>query len=109
MYSREFSREREKAKSRGDFQKFREKQQLDEDLKGYLDWITHAEDIDVDHVRHREGEVPGRQTTRFLGFMRILKHNPVCYVNNLVLCKLNKKAVFLGRMMIQFQFNLPVH
>ncbi|XP_055510708.1 voltage-dependent L-type calcium channel subunit alpha-1S-like isoform X2 [Leucoraja erinacea] len=55
VLSGEFSREREKAKSRGDFQKFREKQQLDEDLKGYLDWITHAEDIDVDHVRHREG------------------------------------------------------
>lgn len=42
-FSREFSKEREKAKNRGDFQKLREKQQLEEDLKGYLDWITQAE------------------------------------------------------------------
>lgn len=41
----EFSKEREKAKASGDFQKLREKQQLEEDLKGYLDWITQAEDI----------------------------------------------------------------
>ena len=33
---REFSKEREKAKSRGDFQKQREKQQIDDDLRGYL-------------------------------------------------------------------------
>ena len=33
---REFSKEREKAKSRGDFQKQREKQQMDDDLRGYL-------------------------------------------------------------------------
>jgi hypothetical protein len=39
---REFSKEREKARARGLFQKFREKQQLEEDLKGYLDWITQA-------------------------------------------------------------------
>lgn len=38
----EFSKEREKANARGLFQKFREKQQLEEDLKGYLDWITQA-------------------------------------------------------------------
>ncbi|XP_063550631.1 voltage-dependent L-type calcium channel subunit alpha-1C isoform X26 [Gorilla gorilla gorilla] len=45
----EFSKEREKAKARGDFQKLREKQQLEEDLKGYLDWITQAEDIDPEN------------------------------------------------------------
>ena len=39
---REFSKEREKAKARGEFQKLREKNQLEEDLKGYLDWITQA-------------------------------------------------------------------
>ena len=39
---REFSKEREKAKARGDFKKLREKQQFDEDLKGYLEWITQA-------------------------------------------------------------------
>ncbi|XP_056628678.1 voltage-dependent L-type calcium channel subunit alpha-1D [Triplophysa dalaica] len=48
VLSGEFSKEREKAKARGDFQKLREKQQLEEDLKGYLDWITQAEDIDPD-------------------------------------------------------------
>ncbi|KAB0397647.1 hypothetical protein E2I00_011423 [Balaenoptera physalus] len=46
---REFSKEREKAKARGDFQKLREKQQLEEDLRGYLDWITQAEDIDPEN------------------------------------------------------------
>ncbi|KAK1901834.1 Voltage-dependent L-type calcium channel subunit alpha-1D, partial [Dissostichus eleginoides] len=54
VLSGEFSKEREKAKARGDFQKLREKQQLEEDLKGYLDWITQAEDIDPDN--EDEGE-----------------------------------------------------
>lgn len=44
----EFSKERTKAKNRGDFQKLREKQQIEEDLRGYLDWITQAEDIEPD-------------------------------------------------------------
>uniref|UniRef100_T1E1N8 Voltage-dependent L-type calcium channel subunit alpha n=1 Tax=Cupiennius salei TaxID=6928 RepID=T1E1N8_CUPSA len=48
VLSGEFSKEREKAKARGDFHKLREKQQIDEDLRGYLDWITQAEDIDPD-------------------------------------------------------------
>lgn len=47
----EFTKEREKAKSRGTFQKLREKQQLEEDLKGYMDWITHAEVMDSDRAR----------------------------------------------------------
>ncbi|XP_073456845.1 voltage-dependent L-type calcium channel subunit alpha-1F isoform X2 [Aquarana catesbeiana] len=46
VLSGEFSKEREKAKARGDFQKLREKQQMEEDMKGYLDWITQAEDIE---------------------------------------------------------------
>lgn len=45
----EFSKERTKAKNRGDFQKLREKQQIEEDLRGYLDWITQAEDIDPEN------------------------------------------------------------
>ncbi|XP_036762983.2 voltage-dependent L-type calcium channel subunit alpha-1C isoform X14 [Manis pentadactyla] len=49
VLSGEFSKEREKAKARGDFQKLREKQQLEEDLKGYLDWITQAEDIEPEN------------------------------------------------------------
>ncbi|XP_064604467.1 muscle calcium channel subunit alpha-1-like isoform X3 [Liolophura sinensis] len=54
VLSGEFSKEREKAKARGDFQKLREKQQIEEDLRGYLDWITQAEDIDPDN--EEEGE-----------------------------------------------------
>lgn len=38
----EFSKERGKAKARGDFQKLREKTKFEESLKGYLDWITQA-------------------------------------------------------------------
>lgn len=52
----EFTKEREKAKSRGEFQKLRETQQLDEDLKGYMEWITQAEVMDND--QDRLGETP---------------------------------------------------
>ncbi|XP_075394260.1 voltage-dependent L-type calcium channel subunit alpha-1F isoform X2 [Tenrec ecaudatus] len=48
VLSGEFSKEREKAKARGDFQKLREKQQLEEDLRGYLDWIAKAEELDTE-------------------------------------------------------------
>ena len=54
----EFSKEREKAKARGDFQKLREKQQLEEDLRGYLDWITQAEDIDPENEDDDEEGAP---------------------------------------------------
>uniref|UniRef100_A0A8C7D7Q8 Voltage-dependent L-type calcium channel subunit alpha n=1 Tax=Oncorhynchus kisutch TaxID=8019 RepID=A0A8C7D7Q8_ONCKI len=60
VLSGEFSKEREKAKARGDFQKLREKQQLDEDLKGYLDWITQAEDIDPEN-EDEEGYEEGKR------------------------------------------------
>lgn len=53
---REFSKEREKAKARGDFQKLREKQQMEEDLKGYLDWIMQAEDIEPDEEKDETSE-----------------------------------------------------
>ncbi|XP_037702191.1 voltage-dependent L-type calcium channel subunit alpha-1C isoform X2 [Choloepus didactylus] len=69
VLSGEFSKEREKAKARGDFQKLREKQQLEEDLKGYLDWITQAEDIDpenedegLDEEKPRNMSVPTSET-----------------------------------------------
>lgn len=45
---REFSKEREKAQARGDFMKLRKKQQIEEDLRGYLEWITAAEDIELE-------------------------------------------------------------
>uniref|UniRef100_A0A8C5MM29 Voltage-dependent L-type calcium channel subunit alpha n=1 Tax=Leptobrachium leishanense TaxID=445787 RepID=A0A8C5MM29_9ANUR len=66
VLSGEFSKEREKAKARGDFQKMREKQQMEEDLKGYLDWITQAEDIEPDREdgedRHNPS-LPASETT----------------------------------------------
>ncbi|XP_046729276.1 voltage-dependent L-type calcium channel subunit alpha-1C isoform X3 [Silurus meridionalis] len=67
VLSGEFSKEREKAKARGDFQKLREKQQLEEDLKGYLDWITQAEDIDpendegLDDAKPRNLSIPASE------------------------------------------------
>ncbi|XP_038603650.1 voltage-dependent L-type calcium channel subunit alpha-1F [Tachyglossus aculeatus] len=54
VLSGEFSKEREKAKARGDFQKLREKQQMEEDLRGYLDWITQAEDLEPEDDRREE-------------------------------------------------------
>ncbi|XP_033482970.1 calcium channel, voltage-dependent, L type, alpha 1D subunit, a isoform X4 [Epinephelus fuscoguttatus] len=63
VLSGEFSKEREKAKARGDFQKLREKQQLEEDLKGYLDWITQAEDIDPDNEDEADEESKRNRVT----------------------------------------------
>lgn len=63
-FDREFSKEREKAKARGDFQKLREKQQLEEDLKGYLDWITQAEDIDPEN--DEEADEEGKRNSTYL-------------------------------------------
>uniref|UniRef100_A0A665X7W0 Voltage-dependent L-type calcium channel subunit alpha n=1 Tax=Echeneis naucrates TaxID=173247 RepID=A0A665X7W0_ECHNA len=59
VLSGEFTKEREKARSRGEFQKLRERQQLDEDLHGYMEWITHAEVLDAD----REGKGSGDSDT----------------------------------------------
>ena len=42
VLSGEFSKEREKSQSRGDFQKLRARQQMDEDLQGYMDWISRV-------------------------------------------------------------------
>ncbi|CAK1595367.1 unnamed protein product [Parnassius mnemosyne] len=56
VLSGEFSKEREKAKSRGDFQKSRERQQFEEDLKGYLNWITVAEELDLENDQGQKDE-----------------------------------------------------
>ncbi|XP_043493156.1 muscle calcium channel subunit alpha-1 isoform X5 [Polistes fuscatus] len=58
VLSGEFSKEREKAKARGDFHKLREKQQIEDDLRGYLDWITQAEDIEpeADEPKSQDGK-----------------------------------------------------
>ncbi|CAL8260249.1 unnamed protein product, partial [Gadus morhua 'NCC'] len=68
VLSGEFSKEREKAKARGDFQKLREKQQMEEDLCGYLDWITQAEDLDEnldDNHRPSLGELSDKKRGKF--------------------------------------------
>uniref|UniRef100_A0A8B9LMI9 Calcium channel, voltage-dependent, L type, alpha 1S subunit, b n=1 Tax=Astyanax mexicanus TaxID=7994 RepID=A0A8B9LMI9_ASTMX len=68
VLSGEFSKEREKCRSRGEYQKLRERQQMDEDLKGYMEWITHAEVLDAD----QEGQ--GRPDIVIL----LEKHTIVC-------------------------------
>ena len=45
VLSGEFSKEREKAQSRGDFQKLRARQQMEEDLQGYMDWISRVRNL----------------------------------------------------------------
>uniref|UniRef100_A0AAY4E2Y5 Voltage-dependent L-type calcium channel subunit alpha n=1 Tax=Denticeps clupeoides TaxID=299321 RepID=A0AAY4E2Y5_9TELE len=62
VLSGEFSKEREKAKARGDFQKLREKQQMEEDLCGYMDWITQAEDIDEEDEDGNRPSLPASET-----------------------------------------------
>uniref|UniRef100_A0A4W4FWJ6 Voltage-dependent L-type calcium channel subunit alpha n=1 Tax=Electrophorus electricus TaxID=8005 RepID=A0A4W4FWJ6_ELEEL len=47
VLSGEFTKEREKCRSRGEYQKLRERQQMDEDLEGYMEWISQAEVLDV--------------------------------------------------------------
>lgn len=59
VLSGEFSKEREKAKARGDFHKLRERKQIEEDLRGYLDWITQAEDIEPDYNVGAGGGIAG--------------------------------------------------
>ncbi|KAK8396140.1 hypothetical protein O3P69_005321 [Scylla paramamosain] len=54
VLSGEFSKEREKAQARGDFMKLRKKQQIEEDLRGYLEWITAAEDIEMEGEDKKE-------------------------------------------------------
>ena len=45
LLSREFSKEREKAQARGDFQQARRKIQMEEDLNNYMEWLTTAEEM----------------------------------------------------------------
>lgn len=82
--AREFSKEREKAKARGDFQKLREKQQLEEDLKGYLDWITQAEDIDPENEDEGMDEEKPRNSKQlssltFFFFLSLRLPLPLCF------------------------------
>ncbi|XP_055453472.1 voltage-dependent L-type calcium channel subunit alpha-1F isoform X2 [Psammomys obesus] len=77
VLSGEFSKEREKAKARGDFQKLREKQQMEEDLRGYLDWITQAEELDLHDpsVDGNLGPQLSELTNRRRGRLRWFSHS----------------------------------
>merc|ERR1719244_1818391 len=48
VLSGEFSKEGEKAKARGEFQKSKVRMQIEHSLQGYMEWITHAEDLEPD-------------------------------------------------------------
>ena len=52
----EFTKEREKSYRSGEYQALREHQQLDEDVKGYMEWITQAEIMDND--QEGRGDAP---------------------------------------------------
>lgn len=71
----EFSKEREKAKARGDFHKLREKQQIEDDLRGYLDWITQAEDIEPETDEPKQD---GKSTYAEKDFMKNFRDRKVC-------------------------------
>ncbi|NXC56342.1 CAC1S protein, partial [Aleadryas rufinucha] len=95
VLSGEFTKEREKAKSRGTFQKLREKQQLEEDLKGYMDWITHAEVMDSDRARGEGTSSAWSQTLSVGGAGVALpcRHSPRTWVwpALLILCHLSSR------------------
>ena len=51
VLSGEFSKERAKATSRGVYQRNKLRAQMEEDMKGYLDWLAHAEEVDPHSFR----------------------------------------------------------
>ena len=55
VLSGEFSKERAKATSRGVYQRNKMKAQMEEDMKGYLNWLAHAEEIDPTNYRYFTG------------------------------------------------------
>uniref|UniRef100_A0A5F8HC72 Voltage-dependent L-type calcium channel subunit alpha n=1 Tax=Monodelphis domestica TaxID=13616 RepID=A0A5F8HC72_MONDO len=101
VLSGEFSKEREKAKARGDFQKLREKQQLEEDLKGYLDWITQAEDIDpenedegMDEEKPRNRSTPAGMIDKKKGKFSWFSHSTETH-GNVPLCSVCVCSVYV--------------
>ncbi|NXL16955.1 CAC1S protein, partial [Setophaga kirtlandii] len=89
VLSGEFTKEREKAKSRGTFQKLREKQQLEEDLKGYMDWITHAEVMDSDRARREGVALSCRHSPRAWVWPTAISADPLPSL--LILCHLSSR------------------
>ena len=59
----------------------REKQQIEDDLRGYLEWITHAEDLDPEEAH---GENSSSSTGSWFSLFRVGKkliktrHEPRC-------------------------------
>ena len=51
MICREFAKEKARQQKSGEFHKIREKHMIEDAVKGYLDWITQAEDLE-DVVEH---------------------------------------------------------
>ena len=49
----------------------REKQQIEDDLRGYLEWITHAEDLDPEEAH---GENSSSSTGSWFSLFRVEKN-----------------------------------
>jgi voltage-dependent calcium channel L type alpha-1D len=58
VLSGEFSKEREKAKKRGDLHKLKEKRQIEDAFKNYISWIHQAE-IGEDEENNNDGNKGG--------------------------------------------------
>lgn len=56
VLSGEFSKEREKAKKRGDLQKLKEKRLVEDAYKNYITWIRQAEVDEIDEEEEEEKE-----------------------------------------------------
>ena len=55
-FYREFSKERDKAEKSGAFRAKREEEAVDEAVKGYLDWIMHADLMEEDTAGETEDD-----------------------------------------------------
>ncbi|RMB90015.1 hypothetical protein DUI87_33572 [Hirundo rustica rustica] len=103
VLSGEFSKEREKAKARGDFQKLREKQQMEEDLRGYMDWITQAElegdEEEGEHEKHRltAEDLMGKRKPR-LKWLRHASHSTDTHGEKIAKTKFCRRLRRLNRL-----------
>jgi voltage-dependent calcium channel L type alpha-1D len=61
VLSGEFSKEREKAKKRGDLHKLKEKRQIEDAFKNYISWIHQAE-IGEDKENNNDGNTGDNET-----------------------------------------------
>lgn len=107
VLSGEFSKQKGKAESRGDFQKLREQQQIEESLRGYLDWITTAEYSESmvngtvptgegEQTENEEDLPPSFWKTSFENFNRCLSQLQFNYINKINLDNRNLLCNFLS-------------